>query len=210
MGGQVGVPNARSSERGFSLVELLFVCAVIALVSAMVVPQSASMMGGYKLKGNAEALNNMVSLARMRAAAQYSRARVRANLTARTFQLERWDKTGAGSWVTEGPVIQLADGVSFGFATIATAPPDTQLAIAQAPVCTDNGGADMADTACVTFNSRGMPVTNVLPTPGGGVIVGDRALYITDGAAVYGTTVSAAPFIKSWWSKNADNSWVRQ
>jgi hypothetical protein len=173
----------------------------------MVVPQTASMMGGYRLKGNAEAVNNLIALAKMRAAAQSSRARVRADVTARTVQLETWDRAN-NQWVTEGGVLTLAPGVSFGVGAITVAPPDTQAVFGQSPVCTDNAGANIANTACITFNSRGMPVSNLRPPLG--ALVGNSALYVTDGTAVYGTTVTMAPFMKFWWSKNANNQWVRQ
>jgi prepilin-type N-terminal cleavage/methylation domain-containing protein len=203
----VGPFASRRNDTGFSLIEVLVVCAIVGIVGAMVVPQTASMMSGYKLKGNAEAINNLVALAKMRAAAQYSRARVRADLNARTFELQTWDKTNS-QWVREGGVTSLGDGVSFGFAAIGAPPPDTQNAIGQSPACTDDAGGAIADTACITFNSRGMPVTNVLPP--GGAVVGNSAFYITDGTAVYGTTVTTTPFIKFWWSKNGNNTWVRQ
>lgn len=200
-------PRSQPTDSGFTLIEVLVVCALIGIVAAMVVPQTTSMMAGYKLKGNAEALNNMVMLAKMRAGSKYSRARVRADLGARTFQLETWNKT-TSQWEPDGGVMQLGEAVTFGFAGIGTPPPNTQAVIGQSGPCTDDLGANVANTACITFNSRGMPVQNVLPPAG--TVISNSALYITDGAAVYGTTVTMTPFITFWWSRNASNQWVRQ
>jgi prepilin-type N-terminal cleavage/methylation domain-containing protein len=199
-------PSFRS-QAGFTLIDILAVIAIISLVAAIALPSTTSMMSGYKLKGNAQAINHMVGLAKIRAAAQFSRARVYADLNARTFRLQVWNKT-TNQWVNDGGTQRLADGVTFGFTGITQPPPTTQAAIAQSPVCTNDAGANIANTACITFNSRGMPVNNSLPP--GGAVTGNSGLYVTDGSAVYGTTVSLTPLIKSWWSPARDNGWVRQ
>ncbi len=195
------------SDAGYTLIEIMAVCALVGIVAAMAVPSTVSSMAGFRLKGDAEGINNMVSLAKMRAASLYSRARVYADLNARTYRLQTWDKTN-NVWTNEGGTNTLATGVNFGFGAITIAPPNTQAAIAQSPLCKDNGGADIANTACITFNSRGMPVTNVVPPAG--AVTGNSGLYITDGVTVYGTTITTTPLIKMWWSPNSDNKWVRQ
>jgi hypothetical protein len=53
-----------------------------------------------------------------------------------------------------------------------------------------------------------MPVNNALPPAG--AVTGNSGFYVTDGSAVYGTTVSMTPLIKSWWSPARNNTWVRQ
>ena len=199
-------PSFRS-QAGFSLIDMLVVVAIIGLVSAIALPSTTSMMSGYKLKGNAQVINHMVGLAKMRAAAQFSRARVYADFNARTFRLQVWNKA-TNQWVDDGGTQSLADGVTFGFTGITQPPPGTQAALGQSPVCTNDAGANIADTACISFNSRGMPVTNVLPPAG--AVTGNSGLYITDGSAVYGTTVTMTPLIKSWWSPARNNNWVRQ
>jgi prepilin-type N-terminal cleavage/methylation domain-containing protein len=201
------VQRRKRSDAGYTLIEIMAVCALVGIIAAIAVPSTTTTMAGYRLKGDAEGINNLTSLAKMRAASQYSRARVYADLNAGTYQLQTWDKTNS-VWTTEGGVKTLATGVSFGVGAITVAPPNTQAAIGQSPACTDNAGADIGNTACITFNSRGMPVANSLPPAGG--VTGNSALYITDGITVYGTTITTTPLIKMWWSPNSNNKWVRQ
>lgn len=195
------------SQAGFTLIDMLVVIAIIGLVSAIALPSTTSMMSGYKIKGNAQAINNLVGLAKMRAAARFSRARVYADMGARTFRLQVWNKT-TNRWDDDSGTTPLADGVSFGFTGITQAPPNTQAAIGQSPACTNDAGANIPNTVCITFNSRGMPVTNVLPPAG--AVTGNSGIYIMDSSSVYGTTVSMTPLIKSWWSPARNNAWLRQ
>lgn len=201
-------PVARTTrDAGFSLIETLLVVGVMGIIAGMAIPSTTSMMRVHRLKGDAESVHNLVALAKMRAASQFSRARVFVDMNTNSYSLQRWDKT-TSTWVTEGPVTRTSSGVTFGFGTVAAPPPNTQATIGQSPNCTDNVGAAVGNSACVTFSSRGMPVSNVLP-PGGGV-VGNSALYLTDGSSFYGTTVTTTPLIKFWWAGKANSTWVRQ
>jgi prepilin-type N-terminal cleavage/methylation domain-containing protein len=199
--------TAIRSASGFTLIEVLVVVALVGIVSAMALPSTTSMMRGYRLKGDAQAVNNLVSLAKMRAASQFSRSRVYVDLAANSFSLQTWDKT-AGAWVTEGGVNRTSFGVSFGLGGLAAPPPNTQAAIGQSPVCKDEAGNDIANTACIAFNSRGMPVNNAVPP--GGAVIGNNALYLTDGSTVYATTVTTTPLIRFWWSPTANAAWITQ
>ena len=86
-------------------------------------------------------------------------------------------------WVTEGTITPLSLGVTFGFGTVATAPPNTQTNIAFSGACRVGltaATATIANTACIVFNSRGLPID------GAGLPFGGHALYLTDGKAVVG------------------------
>lgn len=198
-----GGVKVRTGERGFSITEILMTLTIAGAVAAIVVPETSRTLKDMKLRGDARALHNIVGLAKMRAASQFTRVRVFVDLSSESFWMQQWDKTAA-TWVSEGATTTLADDVDFGFGGIAAPPPDTQPAINQADSCTDDDGDPIANSACIVFSSRGIPVD------GNGSIVGDNALYVTDGTAVYGITISATPLVRLWWSNAASAGWVHR
>jgi prepilin-type N-terminal cleavage/methylation domain-containing protein len=196
------------SERGYTLIEMMLAVGVIGVIGAMVIPITDSSIRGSRLRGDATVIRNLVGVAKMRASAQFTRARVFANLgnplanppVPGTFVLQVWDKT-AGAWVNDGGINQLSTGVSFGFAGLNAPPPNTQVNIAQSPTCTSTltVANPIANTACVTFNSRGLPID------ADGVLYPRHALYITGDDAVFGTTITTTPLIRFWSSPHLAN-----
>jgi len=185
-------------RRGYSLIEILMVVAIFGIVSAIAIPQMGKLFGFYRLSGDARSLSDSVAGAKMRASSEFSQARVYVDLTGRTFLTQSWDKTNL-VWKTEGGSTSLSSNVSFGFGSVSTPPSNTQGTIAQAPQCTDDTGKTtpgtgnaVANTACVTFNSRGVPVdTTNAPTAA-------DAIYVTDSSAVYVITIAATGMVRSW------------
>lgn len=188
-------------ERGYTLIEMMMAVGIIALVGAMVVPITDSSLRGGRLRGDAAIIRNLVSVAKMRASANFTRARVYADLGARTYVLQVWNKAN-NAWVNDGGINQLSTGVNFGFAEVQTPPPNTQVNIAQSPLCTTGltiAGGTAANTACVTFNSRGLPID------GDGLLFPRHALYVTGDDAVFGTTVTTTPLIRFWSTPHMAN-----
>ena len=188
------------------------VVGIIGVIAAMVIPITDSSIRGSRLRGDANVIRNLIGVAKMRASAQFTRARVFANLgnpqanppVPGSFVLQVWDKTAnanAGAWVNDGGINQLSTGVSFGFAGMNAPPPNTQVNIAQSPLCTDGLTAanPTANTACVTFNSRGLPIDAA------GALYPRHALYITGDDAVWGTTITTTPLIRFWSSPHLAN-----
>lgn len=185
------------------MMEVLAVIALVGIMAVISVPMTTRAVNDVRLRGDARAVANTVALAKMRAASVFSRARVFVDLSTNTFFVQVWDRENE-TWTTEGATMNTSTGVTFGFAGLPAAPPDTQAVISQSPPCTDDEGTPIGNTACVTFNSRGIPVDD------DGAPTGENALYITDGLGVYGTTLTATPLINLWWSPANAVNWVKQ
>lgn len=200
-----GVTPVVKSPRanGFSLVEVLIVVGLIGVISAIAVPMFANIMASFRLSGDARSISNAAAVAKMRAASDFSRVRLYVDLSARTHRMQVFDKTSAiCCWVTQGGTTSLSSGVSFSFGIVGTAPPSTQATIGQAAPCTDDAGMVIANTACIMFNSRGVAIDSTFAPTG-------DALYVTDGAEVYGVTVAATGMLRLWRTlPTATPSWV--
>jgi Tfp pilus assembly protein FimT len=191
--------------QGFSAVELLVVLVLTVTMVAIAAPTTSSLFGNLRLSGDARGLSNNTAVAKMRAAADFTRARLYVDLAARSYHIERFDRTPApGVWTAETGTTSLSYRVNFGAGSLAAPPPNSQAAIGQAASCQASDGSLTANTACITFNSRGVPVDDAgLPT-------GNDALYITDGSAVYSITVAATGLIRTWKSYPSVASWLKQ
>jgi|SRR5688572_13211845 len=191
-------------QDGYSLLEMVAALGLIGVLAAFVIPITDASIRGGRLRGDAGVIRNLIGLAKMRASAQFTRARVYADLGANTYVLQVWDKTAA-AWVDDGGINQLSSDVTFGFGALTAPPPNTQVLIAQSPECSIDltVGGIIANTACVVFNSRGLPVDadgNLFPR---------HALYVTGTDGVFATTVTTTPLIRFWSSPHvANGNWT--
>jgi prepilin-type N-terminal cleavage/methylation domain-containing protein len=195
-------------QAGFTMVELLLALAIAGVVAAMALPATTRTLADFRLHGDARSLHNLLGVAKMRAAAKYTKTRVYVDLGGETFFLQAWRKPGvaAGAWVTEGATTGLSNDADFAFDGLATPPPNTQAGIQQAASCLDDADAPIANTACIVFNSRGIPI-NAAGNPDG-----TGAFYLTDHATgVYAITISMTPLVRLWWSPlTVADAWVRK
>jgi len=186
-------PNKQSSERGFSLVELMIVVIIVLTLSAIAIPNVVSITRSSRNLSDARSISAALNLARMRAAADFTHARVYMDLTGNTFHVETWNKA-SGCWQTDGdsnsctqttsPVTALDSGDTFGYGTITAGPTAATSSIAQAPLCTSgvagaSSGSTTSNTACIEYNSRSFPVKS------DGSIVASDAIYLTGSQKFY-------------------------
>lgn len=200
--------DRRNGERGFSMLEMMVVVGLVGVISAIALPMFGNAMAYFRLSGDARSASNGIALGKMRAASVFSRVRLFVDLGGRSYHLETFEKSAdpACCWVASGGTTYLSAGVSFGHGVVGTAPPNTtQPSIGQPPFCKTDTSADIANTGCIIFNSRGVPVD---PSGNPGTV---DTLYLTDATAVYGITVSATGMIRSWkTAPKVTPEWVLQ
>lgn len=200
-----------SRQAGFSFLELLIVVVMIMIVVGFAVPTYTTAMRNYRIAGDARSIKGEILLAKMRAAARFTWARVRFNFDSRVFETELWNKT-ANAWerVDIGAPQVLSANVNFGFGSMASPPPATQATLAQSPGCTEGlagtpdqpgKGAAIADTACIMFNSRGFPVD------GDGNLTPNNAIYMVSENMAAGVTVSLNSVAKIWQGDFSDTDY---
>jgi prepilin-type N-terminal cleavage/methylation domain-containing protein len=195
----------KQSQRqlGFTLLETMVTMVILLIVSAIAIPGYTTIRRYFRLSGDGREINALVAGAKMQAAADFTHARAYADLGANTFHTEVWNKV-ANCWQTVGdpgnpctvagvsPVQSLSQDINFGFAGFGAPPPNTTAGIQQAPPCKNAAGGTIPNTACVVFNSRGIPIDAA------GSPTGNDALYVNDNLTVYGVTVGASGLVQTW------------
>ncbi len=185
--------------QGFTLLEVVVVLAIALIVFSMSILGGQAALRSYRASGDATAMTEVLSLTRMRAAESNTHARLNCSLTANFCQVEILNRT-TNSYQNDTSAYSLSSGSSFSLNGIGAPPNGTQTALSQASPCLDNAGASIANTACIVFNSRGVPIdaTTLAPTK-------NDALYLANGTNSLAVTVSPTGAVSLW--QNSEGSW---
>lgn len=215
---------------GFSTLELIVALTISIVLTAMAIPNITGALRTYRSAGDGRALTEAVSVAKMRAAADFTESRVYADLSLNQYRVETWSvpmlPVGSVSkcWVTDGdqycsshysspstpPSTALSSNVTFGYGSLSGPPGGTQSTLGQAPACqtdaqkTAGTVGTTANSACVVFNSRGIPVDYTLSATTA------DALYINDTAGVYGVTILSTGLIQTWRTDLNSTNWTKR
>jgi Tfp pilus assembly protein FimT len=178
---------------GFSTVDLAAGVVVASILLAFALPPVANAAKSYNLSGAARAIAAQATVARMRASADFTQARLNVNVAAGTYAVEvctvkNLATGGCTTFTTEGGTQTLPTGITFGYGSISVAA-GTQSSI--------------GETCPFLFNSRGIPIDPSSLTP-----TGDNAVYLHNTAGqYYAVTVSASGRTAVW--RYSQSTWKR-
>ena len=141
------------SQKGFSLIEVLIVCALIGIISAIAVPNMAKMMRSYRLKSAASELSSVMQLVRMTAISQNANSVLTFNTSNQTYSAFSDNGNGGGtsndgSQTGTEPTIKTVNisDTYFGEITFATPSFGTTITFNSQGICNPNGTVSLQNS----------------------------------------------------------------
>ena len=149
----------RVHRKGFTLLELLFVVAIIGIVTAMAIPRWVTMSQTYHLRSDADRISGLINAYRMRGTSNFARTTITCGTNSQC------PGSGLGCTATmQNYTIVTGSGSTISDATpqLACLSPDVQFAV---PTSTSVGvqgqySGTPTQTLTLTFNSMGLPISS--------------------------------------------------
>jgi prepilin-type N-terminal cleavage/methylation domain-containing protein len=171
------------NDKGFSLIELSLVLAMMAILAAFSIPMLSSSMHSMQLISDARSIATTMTYAKLSAKSQMTHCRLSFNLTHNEWSLQRLNKS-TGNF----QILQDTNGLSSGVANSGIAFKSTS--------STAPSGFPTASSTNITFNSRGIPIE------------GTGIVYLANRNENYAVSASLSGKVQVWRHRN--NQWVSQ
>jgi prepilin-type N-terminal cleavage/methylation domain-containing protein len=199
--------HKHKEDRGFSLLELLIVVAILVIVAAIAVPRVMSTISDVKMRYVAQNLSGLLQSARMQA--------VRTN----TFYMVQPTTMGSGdaayyaharglAYASSDPVLPIGNGTTVHIGTGSGAPNEGTITCGTG--CLFNPGADDP-----SFNARGLPCigvvngTSCMQNPGQGFVMFVSKPSITGSINWAAIVITASGHIQIWTCDGGGN-WIQR
>jgi len=187
----------KSRARGFSLIELMIVMAIIVILSVIAIPNIQRLNQNYKLDSSGHTVAGMLAQARLQAV--HNNAPAYAHFVVGNPSLAFVNNDNSAAFAAGDPDVALSGGVAFQ----APGALDHQQLDAYLGV-TGGGGPSLQIGTSIGFNARGLPCIQsgtpaVCLQDNGAGAVPVFEWFMADGNGNWeAVTVTAAGRIKSW------------
>jgi prepilin-type N-terminal cleavage/methylation domain-containing protein len=171
-------------DKGFSLIELAVVMAIVAIMAAVTVPTISSTMRNLKSMTDARSIATALTVAKLKATSQLTRYQLVLDLPNNRWRMEKFNKATA-QYEIDGAITPLStedSGYRVAFRTASTSAPT---------------GFSTSSSNLIRFNSRGIPINT------SGATVADTAIYLQDPDNSYAITVSLSGKIQLWQKRGS-------
>ncbi len=147
----------KKREKGFSLVELMIVLAIIVILSLIAIPQIQLVVANYRLNAAGHAAASLLQQARLQAVKTNQPAYVQYNASQSPNMIFVNADPTVTSYATGNPDVELSSAVSFQ-AVAAGGPPDhSQLDAYLGVPAKGASGVTVELGTAIGFNARGFP-----------------------------------------------------
>jgi prepilin-type N-terminal cleavage/methylation domain-containing protein len=199
--------HKHKNDRGFSLLEMLIVVAILVTLAAITVPRMMNVVSDIKLRYVVQNLSGLLQSSRMQAVRKNTFYMVQSTTLA-SGDAAYYGHAKGNAYVTGDPVLPVANQITVHIGTGSGAPNEGTITCGAS--CAFNPGADNP-----SFNARGLPCIGVvnanscLENPGKGYVLFVSKPALT-GNINWAAVVITASGHTQVWTCDGDGNWIQR